>query len=210
VRLRDAEARDVPAILGLINDYAARNLLLPRTEESLRARLGDFVVAETDGAVAGCCALSELGPGLGEIRSLAVREDMSGRGIGRALVEHLMARAWVRGFHEVLALTRRVSFFEGLGFLVTRRERYLDKLATDCKACPLNPCCDETAVVWFPAEARAAAAAADEAHARRLAGGGNGDGDGGGPGLSGGTGDSDQPEAAERQKPPLFASLLPR
>jgi amino-acid N-acetyltransferase len=202
VLLRDAEARDVPAILGLINDYARRNLLLPRSEESLRARLADFVVIEIDGGVAGCCALSELGPALGEIRSLAVREDMNGRGIGGALVRHLMVQAWVRGFHEVLALTRRISFFEGLGFLVTRRERYLDKLATDCRACPLNLCCDETAVVWLPPEARAAAVV-DEAHAQRRAGGGNGNGG------EGKAEESSEPGVGPSEKPPLFGGRLP-
>lgn len=155
--LREASERDVPSVLALINDYAHRNLVLARTEESLRARLADFAVAEIDGEVVGCCALSELGPGLGEIRSLAVRTDMNSRGIGRRIIEHHMARAWSRGFVEVLALTRRVSLFERLGFHVTRRERFLDKLATDCKACPLSLCCDEIAVHWIPMEALAAA-----------------------------------------------------
>lgn len=145
--LRKAEERDVPSMLELINDYADRNLLLHRTEESLRTRLADFLVAEEGGEVVGCGALSELGPGLGEVRSLAVRGDKAGGGLGRKIVEALFGQAGERGFLEVLALTRRVSFFEALGFTVTRRERFLDKLQTDCKDCPLNMCCDETAVV---------------------------------------------------------------
>ncbi len=147
MRLRRAEERDVLAVLDLINGYADRGLLLRRSEESLRARLDDFLVAEVDGRVAGCGALSELGPGLGEVRSLAVRGDQVGRGIGHAIAERLFAWASERGFLEVLALTRRVPFFLSLGFQVTRRERFLDKLATDCQACPLNLCCDETAMV---------------------------------------------------------------
>jgi amino-acid N-acetyltransferase len=134
-------------MLGLINGFADRGLLLHRSEESLRARLDDFLVAEVEGAVVGCGALTELGPGLGEVRSLAVREDQKGRGIGSAIAGKLFAWADERGFREVLALTRRVSFFEGLGFQVTQRERFLDKLKTDCQACPLNLCCDETAMV---------------------------------------------------------------
>ena len=58
-----------------------------------------------------------------------------------------MAEAGRRGFHEVLALTRRTSFFERLGFQATRRERFLDKLMVDCQTCPMNLCCDETAMV---------------------------------------------------------------
>ena len=146
--LRKAREEDVAPLLALINGYAERGLLLARSEESLRARLDDFTVAlDERGEIVGCGALSALGPGLGEVRSLAVREDQAGRGIGHSLVEHLMEEAAQRGFHEVIALTRRPSFFEALGFSITRRERFLDKLMVDCKACPLNLCCDETAMV---------------------------------------------------------------
>jgi len=150
VLLREAREADVTPLLALINGYASRNLLLHRSEESLRARLRDFAVAEEGGEIVGCGALTELGPGLGEIRSLAVREDQAGKGIGGRIVEHLKAQAAERDFAEVLALTRRVRFFEELGFATTRRERFLEKLMTDCKACPLNLCCDETAVLWIP------------------------------------------------------------
>ena len=145
--LRRAEEKDVPELLKLINGYAGRNLLLPRTEESLRARLADFVVAASGGEILGCGALTELGPGLGEIRSLAVREDHAGHGLGGRLVARLLEDAARRGFGQVLALTRRVAFFESLGFKVSQREQFLEKLAADCAACPMNLCCDETAVV---------------------------------------------------------------
>ena len=156
IRMRRAEPRDVAPLLALINGYADRNLLLRRSEASLRDRLKDFIVADSRGEVVGCAALSELGPGLGEVRSLAVREDHAGRGIGHALVERLLAEAGDRGFERVLSLTRRVGFFEALGFEVTRRELFLDKLMTDCKDCPLNLCCDETALVRAPLAARPA------------------------------------------------------
>lgn len=153
MRLRKARSDDVPHLLALINGYAARNLLLRRSEGSVRRRLDDFTVVEDAGQVAGCAALTALGPGLGEIRSLAVREDRVGAGIGHAIVAHVLDEAGRRGFVEVLALTRRVSFFERLGFAVTRRERFLDKLAADCQDCPLRFDCDETAMVR-PVEAR--------------------------------------------------------
>jgi N-acetylglutamate synthase-like GNAT family acetyltransferase len=151
----------VAPLLALINGYADHGLLLRRTEESLRFRLDDFTVAVgDDGAIVGCGALTELGPGLGEVRSLAVREDQAGKGLGHRIVEHLLDEAGRRGFDEVLALTRRPSFFEALGFVVTRRERFLEKLMVDCKACPMNLCCDETAMVRVPPGAAAADALA--------------------------------------------------
>lgn len=157
MRLRDAEERDVAPLLALINGYADRGMLLRRTEESLRKALPDFVVATEPNAgggeeeIVGCGALTMLGPALGEVRSLAVRPDQAGRGLGRRIVEHLLVQARERGFAEVLALTRRSSFFDALGFEVTRRERFIDKLMVDCGACPLNLCCDEIAMVRPPA-----------------------------------------------------------
>ncbi len=156
MRLRDAGERDVSPLLALINGYADRGMLLRRTEASLRQALPDFVVAtmtSADGGeeIVGCGALTMLGPALGEVRSLAVRPDQAGRGLGRRIVEHLLVQARERGFAEVLALTRRSSFFDALGFEVTRRERFIDKLMVDCGACPLNLCCDEIAMVRPPA-----------------------------------------------------------
>ena len=147
LKLRSARAADVPALLALINGYATRGLLLPRTAASLRERLADFVVVDDGGRLVGCGALSELGRGLGEVRSLAVAEDAAGLDIGHAVVDHLMDEAAARGFREVIALTRRESFFARLGFAVTVRERYADKLRVDCAACPRNACCDEIAMV---------------------------------------------------------------
>jgi amino-acid N-acetyltransferase len=145
-------------LLALINGYADRGMLLRRSEESLRAALSDFIVATAvtaDGGeeIVGCGALTMLGPALGEVRSLAVRPDHAGKGLGRRIVEHLLEEARGRGFAEVLALTRRSSFFDALGFEVTRRERFIDKLMVDCGACPLNVCCDEIAMVRPPARA---------------------------------------------------------
>ena len=156
MRLRDAEERDVAPLLALINGYADKDMLLRRTEESLRLALPDFVVATRPGPdgseeIVGCGALTMLGQLLGEVRSLAVRPDMAGKGLGRKIVEHLLTQARDRGFAEVLALTRRSSFFDALGFEITRRERFIDKLMVDCGACPLNLCCDEIAMVRPPA-----------------------------------------------------------
>src|SRR4029077_8580313 len=97
VRLRKARKSDVAPLLALINGYAQRGLLLERSEDSLRGRLADFLVAEDEGQVVGCGALTALGPGLGEVRSLAVREDKAGHGLGRRIVERLVEQAAGRG-----------------------------------------------------------------------------------------------------------------
>jgi len=104
-------------------------------------------VAEIDGKVVGIGSLLEMSPTLVEVRSLAVLPAFRSYGIGGLLVRGLVARARERGVPTVFALTRAVPFFERLGFVVTDKQRFPEKVWTDCVICPLFDRCDETAVV---------------------------------------------------------------
>lgn len=117
MRLRKAQERDVVPLLQLINGYAARGLLLERSEDSLRARLGDFSVAEADGALLGCGALSELAPttatsaGLGEVKSMRTARPARGRGVAGAVLDRLVALARERGYAAVSLETGPQEYF---------------------------------------------------------------------------------------------------
>ncbi len=67
--------------------------------------------------------------------------------MGGSRVRGRGARARARGIPTVFALTRAVPFFERLGFAVTDKERFPEKVWKDCVVCPLQHACDETAVV---------------------------------------------------------------
>jgi amino-acid N-acetyltransferase len=136
VQLREARERDVPAIVALIASGAEAGLLLPRDAKSVRAQLDDFTVSEEDGEVIGCAALTALKPDVAEIRSLIVREDQRGRGIGRALVRSLLRRAGEIGYDEVVAITKRaVAFYEELGFAETSFDRFPAEVLRECEDC---------------------------------------------------------------------------
>ena len=81
------------------------------------------------------------------LRSLAVLPAYRSYGVGGLIVRGLVERARERGIPTVFALTRAVQFFERLGFVVTERERFPEKVWRDCVVCPLQHACDETAVV---------------------------------------------------------------
>jgi amino-acid N-acetyltransferase len=151
VTLRHAAPADAGALYDLISGYAARGLLLWRSENSLRRHLAEFVVAVertgSDESVVGCGALALLSPRLGEVRSLAVRSSATGRGVGRHIVNRLLQWAHMSGLRQVLALTRRPRFFGALGFVVTGRVRFPEKLEADCASCAMRSHCDEVAMV---------------------------------------------------------------
>jgi amino-acid N-acetyltransferase len=107
----------------------------------------EFHVATRDGEIVGCGALRVLWEDLGEVRSLAVREDQHGTGLGQQLVEAVIADARAIALPRVIALTREVRFFERCGFVVGERERLPRKVWTDCVRCPKRHACDEIAVV---------------------------------------------------------------
>ena len=59
-------------------------------------------------AIAGCGALKALEPTRGEIDSMRVADAFLGRGVGRAILEHIIAEARTRRMYEPLARDRLV------------------------------------------------------------------------------------------------------
>ena len=145
--VRPATEADVAAIVGVVNENARLGHLLPRSAENIRASLRNWLVAEVDGRVVGIGSLLTMSPTLVEVRSLAVLPSYRRYGVGALVVRGLVEQARARGIPTVFALTRAVGFFERLGFSVSDRARFPEKVWKDCVVCPLQHACDETAVV---------------------------------------------------------------
>lgn len=147
VVVRPPNETDVAALAAIVNENARLGHLLPRSEASIRASLPDWLIAEVDGALTGCGSLLAMSSTLVEVRSLAVLPAYQSYGIGGKLVRALVAQAQRRGYTSAFALTRAVPFFLKLGFTITEKERFPEKVWRDCAICPLQTRCDETAVV---------------------------------------------------------------
>ena len=146
--LRKAKTRDVPQMAKLINGYAERGLMLPRSLNQLYRSLRDFMVAEApDGSIIGCGGLHVTWDDLAEIRSLAVAEEHRGGGVGHSIVRSLLADAPELGVTRVFALTYQVDFFLGMGFREISKDTLPRKIWVDCIDCPKFPHCDETALL---------------------------------------------------------------
>jgi amino-acid N-acetyltransferase len=145
--VRKAVMRDIAPILDLINGYAARGLMLPRTEFEMSENIRDFSVVAAGGRVLGCGALHFYSPTMGEIRSLAVAEDAKTHGVGRRLVDGLVKEAADYSLHAVFAFTYVVDFFRKTGFRQVERGELPLKAWRDCLRCPKFQSCDEIAVL---------------------------------------------------------------
>ena len=108
--IRKARISDVKAIQSLINGYADQGQMLPRSLNELYENLRDFSLFEENGAIDGVCALHISWDGLAEVRSLAVRQEKAGKGIGTKLVQQCLAEAAQLGAGQVFVLTYQPDF----------------------------------------------------------------------------------------------------
>ena len=145
--VRKAGMHDIGPILGLINGYAAKGIMLPRTELEVSEDIRDFSVIVTAGRLVGCGALHFYTPSIGEIRSLAVAEDAKTHGIGRRLIEALVRESSNYSLDAVFAFTYVADFFRKMGFQEAERGELPLKAWKDCVRCPKFQCCDEIAVM---------------------------------------------------------------
>ncbi len=147
MRARRARLQDAAGIHRLVAHYAAEGLLLPRSEEEIRAHVARFLVFIEQEKLLGCVALEPYGAELAEIRSLAVDPEIRGRGLGTRLLRAALAAARRRKIARVFAVTHTPEFFGRQGFTTSTRWALPEKLARDCCTCPKAPTCELVAVI---------------------------------------------------------------
>lgn len=145
--VRKASLADIGPLLQLINGYAAKGVMLPRTEFDLCENIRDFSVAYEGDRLVGCGALHFYSPQTAEVRSLAVDPEAAGKGVGRAIVEALAEEAVEFGLDAIFAFTYVTGFFARLGFDQVERGLLPLKAWKDCSRCPKFQSCDEIAVL---------------------------------------------------------------
>lgn len=146
--IRKARMSDVKAIQKLVAEYARKGDMLPRSLSEIYENLRDyFVFTEGGGEIVGSAAIHIMWEDLAEVRSVAVREDRMGRGVGTRLVEACISEAIVLGISRVFALTYRPEFFEKLGFSRVDKSELPQKIWSDCLKCSKFPDCDEVALL---------------------------------------------------------------
>jgi amino-acid N-acetyltransferase len=146
VVVRPARVADATAIMTLVNELALQQVMLPRSPASVIENIRDFFLAEVDGRFAGCGALAVTWTDIAEVRSLAVQPALQKHGIGRVLVEALVADARRLGVPRLYAFTYVPGFFAKQGFSVCQHEDLPAKVFNDCRHCPKFLACDEIAM----------------------------------------------------------------
>jgi amino-acid N-acetyltransferase len=146
-KLRRARVGDVAAVHKLINSFADRDEVLPRSLNELYENLRDYFVIENGGDVVGCCALHVTWSDLAEVKCLAVREDHQGDRLGEQLVEACLSDARVLGVPRVFVLTYIPGYFDRFGFRTVEKNELPQKVWSECIRCPKFPDCAEVSMV---------------------------------------------------------------
>jgi amino-acid N-acetyltransferase len=116
MKIEKATIADVPQIHRLIDRFAQRGEMGPRSTGELYENIRDFFVARDSDEVVGCAALHIRGSGLAEIRAGAVAERRQGQGLSASLLNACLEEARSLGIQQVFCLTRRHALAEKLGF----------------------------------------------------------------------------------------------
>ena len=145
--IRKAQIRDIKEIQKLINSFAKKDLMLPRSLNELYESMRDFWVAEENNKVVGCCALHISWDDLAEIKSLAVAKNRQGKGIARELVLACLDEAKKLGAKRIFALTYKPDYFKKFGFKRIKNADLPHKIWAECINCCKFPDCQEIALL---------------------------------------------------------------
>ena len=146
MNIRKAVLTDIEGIYELVDYYADRGLILPRSRHSIFETLRDFTVAEQDGHIVGTGALTLAWDGLAEVRALTVSPQHLRSGLGLKIIEAITGEARQLGINKLFVLTYHPDFFGAAGFAEISKEALPHKVWRDCINCSKFPNCDETAM----------------------------------------------------------------
>ncbi|HOO44904.1 MAG TPA: N-acetyltransferase [Deltaproteobacteria bacterium] len=149
--IRKVLVNEVPDIKRLVDPFVNEGLILPKSLLSLYTSVRDFWIMIDDNdpdQILGCCALQVSWVDIAEIRTLAVRKESHGNGIGRSLVQACMDEAVELGLKQLFTLTFVPEFFKKLGFSEVDKSTLPNKIWADCIHCRFFPDCREIALTY--------------------------------------------------------------
>jgi putative acetyltransferase len=129
IAIEMARQDDIRALIAELDAYlnsflgpdAPADFYEHMTIDDMAAPDTELLVAREGRAALGCCALHDRGDGAGEVKRMFVRSGARGRGIARALLDMLRARARAKGMTMLMLETGAMHqparrLYESFGF----------------------------------------------------------------------------------------------
>lgn len=148
IEITKATLADIEKMQELVAPEIESGVILVRTSDEIATNIRSYILAFDSNELVGFCALHIHSPSLAEIRSLVVKEEKRGIGIGKRLILKSIDEAKNLGLQKVLSLTYKQSFFEKLGFVEIPKESIPEhKIWADCIKCKHFPICNEVSLI---------------------------------------------------------------
>ena len=145
--IEKAKIQDIPQIHKLINHFADRDEMLPRSLSEIYENVRDYFVRREGDSVLACAALHVIWSDLAEVKSVAVAKKSQRQGLGTMLVEACLKEAKTLGIPTVFCLTYQPAFFKRFGLSEIDKMELPRKVWTECFRCPKFPDCGEVALI---------------------------------------------------------------
>jgi GNAT superfamily N-acetyltransferase len=126
------------AQIGLDFDLMVDFLYEQPPDVSDKPAYADVFLATHEGSLAGCGALKHLSDDVAELSRLYVRPTFRGKGVGKAILEVILARARSTGYRKVcletaIFMTDAYALYRSLGFQVTEPYRQVPEGLKDAE-----------------------------------------------------------------------------
>lgn len=122
ITIRNAKSEDFESVNRLIK--ANPKTIVPRPQSEFHELLNTFWVAEQDKEIVGCVCLELYSPKICEIRTLIVKDEVKGTGIGKELVSTALSEAKKHKIPQILVVTSDPEYFSKLGFGPDLNEKF--------------------------------------------------------------------------------------
>lgn len=143
-----AKLSDIVLMQGVVKPEVEKGIILFRSSDEMATNIRSYILAKNGSEIIGFGALHFHADNLAEVRSLVVKEDFRGQGVGKGIIQNLLKEGKEMGLNEVFTLTYQRSFFETLGFHEISKEKLPPhKIWADCIKCKHFPVCDEIALI---------------------------------------------------------------
>ncbi len=146
--VRRAKMSDAQRIFELVDYWADKGEILPRSLDNIIHGIQNFVVAEVAGKVVGCASLYIYQSDLAEIRSVVVEQEFHQQGQGKAMVQYLMEYAHQMELIDIIVLTYIPDYFAPLGFANIDKSSLADNIIEDSEPSPHKNPDDEVAMLY--------------------------------------------------------------
>jgi amino-acid N-acetyltransferase len=140
--------QDIKNMQQLVSNEVENGNILVRNEDEMATTIRSYTVVYQDDILAGFVALHIHSPILAEIRSLVVKKELRGQGLGKKLIQTCIDEAKDLLLEDILVLTYQQQLFEKFNFKVIDKASIPDnKIWADCVKCKHFPICDEIALL---------------------------------------------------------------